>query len=150
MRYLGVDVGKKWLGLAISDPLGLTARGLETLDCQEHNWAEIWQRIKELAAQWEISQVVVGLPKNMNGTLGPQAQNALDFAEGLGQVLPPQIGVVMWDERLSTVAAERGLIEADLSRKRRKHIIDQVAAAVILEGYLRYQKNATEGVKKDE
>jgi putative Holliday junction resolvase len=150
MRYLGVDVGKRRLGLAISDPLGWTARGLETIDCQEHNWEEIWQKIRELTDKWEIGQVVVGLPKNMNGTIGPQAQNAEDFAKGLARALPPQVGVVMWDERLSTVAAERGLIEADLSRQRRKHIIDQVAAAMILEGYLRYQKNVTRGVKEDE
>ncbi|HQD40819.1 MAG TPA: Holliday junction resolvase RuvX [Bacillota bacterium] len=150
MRYLGVDLGERRVGLAISDPLGLTARGLETLDCQGHNWEEIWHKIKELVEEWEVGQVVVGLPKNMNGTLGPQGKNAQEFAAGLEKVLPPTVGVVMWDERLTTVAAERGLVEADLSRKRRKNIIDQVAAALILEGYMRYQKNATERVKNDE
>jgi putative Holliday junction resolvase len=150
MRYLGIDVGLRRVGLAISDPLGWTARGLTTLDCKGHNWDEVWHKIRELVDKWEVGQVVVGLPKNMNGTIGPQAELVQDFARGLKDLLPPQVGVVLWDERLSTVAAERGLIQADLSRKKRKHIIDQVAAAVILEGYLGYQKNATEEVKEDE
>ena len=150
MRYLGIDVGTKRVGVAISDPLGLTARGLTTLTHGGHNWTEVWQKLRELATQWEVGRVVVGLPKNMNGSLGPKAKEAQEFAEGLQEVLPPEVSVVMWDERLSTVAAERGLIEADLSREKRKNIIDQVAAALILESYLGYQKNSAEEVKENE
>lgn len=150
MRYMGIDVGQRRVGLAISDPLGLIARGLVTIDCQGHNLEEVWHKIREQVDRWEVGQVVVGLPKNMNGTIGPQAKIVQDFAQGLKEVLPPEVGLVMWDERLSTVAAERGLIQADFSREKRKHIIDQVAAAVILEGYLSYQKNATGEVKENE
>ncbi|EJG8299725.1 Holliday junction resolvase RuvX [Listeria monocytogenes] len=134
MRIMGLDVGSKTVGVAISDPLGWTAQGVETIQIDENRKQFGYDRVKELVLEYEVEKVVVGLPKNMNNTIGPRAESSKIYAE----VLEARIGlpVVLWDERLTTSAAERTLIEADVSRKKRKEVIDKLAAAMILQSYL--------------
>ncbi|WP_042354966.1 Holliday junction resolvase RuvX [Bacillus rubiinfantis] len=134
MRIMGLDVGSKTVGVALSDELGWTAQGLKTLqineDRQEFGFNEIGQLIKE----YDVSMVVVGLPKNMNGTIGPRGEASQQYAAEIEE----RFGVptILWDERLTTMAAERVLLEADMSRKKRKKVIDKMAAVMILQGYL--------------
>ncbi|EKZ4333314.1 Holliday junction resolvase RuvX [Listeria monocytogenes] len=134
MRIMGLDVGSKTVGVAISDPLGWTAQGVETIQIDENRKQFGYDRVKELVLEYEVEKVVVGLPKNMNNTIGPRAESSKIYAE----VLESRIGlpVVLWDERLTTFAAERTLIEADVSRKKRKEVIDKLAAVMILQSYL--------------
>ncbi|MCJ0847925.1 Holliday junction resolvase RuvX [Bacillus cereus] len=134
MRILGLDVGTKTVGVAISDEMGWTAQGLETIKINEERGHFGFDRICELVKQYNVDKIVVGLPKNMNGTIGPRGEACQQFAENLRELL--QLDVVMWDERLSTMAAERLLISADVSRKKRKQVIDKMAAVVILQGFL--------------
>ncbi|GAB6491103.1 MULTISPECIES: Holliday junction resolvase RuvX [Bacillus] len=134
MRILGLDVGTKTVGVAISDEMGWTAQGLETIKINEERGQFGFDRISELVKQYDVDKIVVGLPKNMNGTIGPRGEACQRFAENLRELL--QLDVVMWDERLSTMAAERLLISADVSRKKRKQVIDKMAAVVILQGFL--------------
>lgn len=134
MRILGLDVGTKTVGVAISDEMGWTAQGLETIKINEERGQFGFDRISELVKQYDVDKIVVGLPKNMNGTIGPRGEACQQFAENLRELL--QLDVVMWDERLSTMAAERLLISADVSRKKRKKVIDKMAAVVILQGFL--------------
>ncbi|WP_439740940.1 Holliday junction resolvase RuvX [Bacillus pseudomycoides] len=134
MRILGLDVGTKTVGVAMSDEMGWTAQGLETIKINEERGQFGFDRISELVKQYNVDKIVVGLPKNMNGTIGPRGEACQQFAENLRNLL--QLEVVMWDERLSTMAAERLLISADVSRKKRKQVIDKMAAVVILQGYL--------------
>ncbi|AGR06021.1 putative pre-16S rRNA nuclease [Listeria monocytogenes] len=131
---MGLDVGSKTVGVAISDPLGWTAQGVETIQIDENRKQFGYDRVKELVLEYEVEKVVVGLPKNMNNTIGPRAESSKIYAE----VLESRIGlpVVLWDERLTTSAAERTLIEADVSRKKRKEVIDKLAAVMILQSYL--------------
>lgn len=131
---MGLDVGSKTVGVAISDPLGWTAQGVETIQIDENRKQFGYDRVKELVLEYEVEKVVVGLPKNMNNTIGPRAERSKIYAE----VLEARIGlpVVLWDERLTTSAAERTLIEADVSRKKRKEVIDKLAAVMILQSYL--------------
>ena len=131
-RTLGLDVGDKTIGVAASDLLGWTAQGIETII--RTNIKKDLQRLEELVKEYEIIKIVVGLPKNMNGTIGPQGEKVLAFAERLKKRFKAEI--VLWDERLTTVAAERSLIAADVSRKKRKEVIDKMAAVYILQGYL--------------
>ncbi|HAM1845657.1 TPA: Holliday junction resolvase RuvX, partial [Listeria monocytogenes] len=128
MRIMGLDVGSKTVGVAISDPLGWTAQGVETIQIDENRKQFGYDRVKELVLEYEVEKVVVGLPKNMNNTIGPRAESSKIYAE----VLESRIGlpVVLWDERLTTSAAERTLIEADVSRKKRKEVIDKLAAVM--------------------
>lgn len=132
MRILGMDIGEKRIGLAVSDELGITAQGLQTLLRTElkDDLRQLFDIIKEK----DVSKLVVGLPKNMNGTLGPQAEKVMKFVELLIKICPRE--VVYWDERLTTVAAQRILLEADISRKKRKESVDRLAAVMILQGYL--------------
>ncbi len=130
---MGVDLGDKRIGIAISDPLGWTAQGVEVIR-RDGNQGREMSRIKELAASYDVERVVVGLPRNMNGTLGERGEKSKVFAEKVGSLL--SLPVDLWDERLSTVAAEKALLEADTSRAKRKKVIDKVAAAIILQGYL--------------
>lgn len=132
MRVMGLDVGDKTIGVAISDPLGLTAQGIETIRRDQE--VDYWHRLEDLCKDYQIEKIVVGLPRNMNGTYGPRAELAKEFAGLLEQKL--ELNVAMWDERLSTVAANRALLDADLSRKKRKKVIDKMAAVFILQGYL--------------
>ncbi|GAB6416507.1 Holliday junction resolvase RuvX [Bacillus luti] len=134
MRILGLDVGTKTVGVAMSDEMGWTAQGLETIKINEERGHFGFDRISELVKQYNVDKIVVGLPKNMNGTIGPRGEACQQFAENLQELL--QLDVVMWDERLSTMAAERLLISADVSRKKRKQVIDKMAAVVILQGFL--------------
>jgi putative Holliday junction resolvase len=132
MRIMGLDVGTHTIGMAISDELGLTAQGLKTL--RRKSMEEDFQEINAIIHQFEIEKIVVGLPRNMNGTLGQQAEIVLKWMEVLkGRI---QVPVVTWDERLSTVGANKVLLEADLSRRKRKKVIDKMAAVLILQGYL--------------
>lgn len=131
-RTLGLDVGTRTIGVAVSDEMGWTAQGLSTV--RRRGTGADLDALRRLAAEWDVERIVIGLPKNMNGTLGPQAALVLEFAEAVKAALG--LPVVTWDERLSTVAANRALLEADVSRRKRKAVVDTVAAALILQGYL--------------
>ena len=132
MRIMGLDIGTHTIGVAISDELGITAQGLKTL--RRKSMDEDFKEIAGIIRQFEIEIIVVGLPKNMDGTLGRQAEIVLKWMKVLTDKIP--IPVVTWDERLSTVGASKVLLEADLSRRKRKKVIDKVAAVLILQGYL--------------
>jgi len=132
MRLMGLDIGTHTIGVAISDELGITAQGLKTL--RRKSMDEDFKEIAGIIRQFEIEKIVVGLPKNMNGTLGTQAEIVLKWIKVLIDKIHVQ--VVTWDERLSTVGASKILLEADLSRRKRKRVIDKLAAVLILQGYL--------------
>ena len=134
MRTLGLDVGTKTIGVAASDELGWTAQGVETIRRDSENPESDWQKLNKLITELEINKVVVGLPKNMNGTIGPSGEACQQFAEEVKERFG--LPVIMWDERLTTVAAEKMLIAADMSRKKRKKVIDKMAASMILQSYL--------------
>lgn len=135
MRILGLDYGSKTVGVAVSDPLGLTAQRVETIwRKQENKLRRTLARIEELAAEYGVERIVVGLPKNMNNTMGERAEKTLEFREMLEK--RTGLPIVMWDERLTTVAAERTLIEAGVRRENRKEYLDSMAAVLILQGYL--------------
>lgn len=137
MRIIGLDIGEKTIGVAISDALGWTAQGLETI--KRTNLKKDIDSIKNLISQWDVSKIVIGLPKNMDGSMGPQADKVIEFAKRLKE--KTAVDIVLWDERLTTVAAERLLIEADVSRAKRKKVIDKLAATYILQGYLDRKSN---------
>ena len=134
MRTMGLDVGSKTVGIAISDALGWTAQGIETVKVDEGAGQFGMERIQELVEEYEVSGFVVGFPKNMNNSVGPRGVASQDYAELLKQTFG--FPVALWDERLTTMAAERVLIDADVSRKKRKTVIDKMAAIMILQGYL--------------
>jgi putative pre-16S rRNA nuclease len=134
MRILGLDVGSKTVGVSLSDAFGWTAQGLKTIQINEDQGEYGFEEIGTLIAENEVSKVVVGLPKNMNGTIGPRGEASQFYADELNKRFG--VPVVLWDERLTTVAAERVLLEADVSRKKRKKVIDKMAASMILQGYL--------------
>jgi putative holliday junction resolvase len=134
MRILGLDVGSKTVGVALSDELGWTAQGLTTLKINEEKNVFGFDEIGQLIKEYGVSQVVIGLPKNMNGTIGPRGEASQQYANQIENLFG--VPTVLWDERLTTVAAERVLLEADLSRKKRKKVIDKMAAVMILQGYL--------------
>ena len=135
MRILGLDYGSKTVGVAVSDPLGLTAQSVETIwRKQENKLRQTLARIEELAAEYQAEKIVLGLPKNMNNTIGERAEKTLEFREMLERRTGLQ--VVMWDERLTTVEAERTLMEASVRRENRRQYLDQLAAVFILQGYL--------------
>ncbi|WJQ83514.1 Holliday junction resolvase RuvX [Brevibacillus brevis] len=131
-RLMGLDVGDKTIGVAVSDELGWTAQGVETIKRQSKE--KDFARLSELVSQYQIGAFVVGLPKNMNGTIGPRAEMCQTFGKLLEE--RTSLPVHMWDERLTTMAAERMLISADVSRQKRKTVIDKMAATLILQGYL--------------
>ena len=132
MRILGLDVGDVIIGVAVSDPSRIIAQGLDSI--KRVNPQKDVETIRNLVDQYEAGEIVVGLPKMMSGEIGVQAQKVLDFAELLRAAVG--IPISMWDERLSTVAATRSLIEGDMSRRKRKKVVDKVAAMLILQGYL--------------
>lgn len=132
MRILGLDIGSKTIGVALSDEMGWTAQGLEVI--RRKGVENDLRRLAEIIAANMVQKVVAGLPKNMNGTLGPQAKDVQEFMALLAERF--NIPVDTWDERLTTVAAERVLIEANMSRAKRKKVIDKMAAVMILQGYL--------------
>lgn len=129
---MGLDIGSHTIGVAVSDELGITAQGLKTL--RRKTKEEDLKEIVTLVHQYEINKIVVGLPKNMNGTLGKQAEIVLQWIKTLNEKI--QVPIVTWDERLSTVGASKVLLEADVSRKKRKKVIDKLAAVLILQGFL--------------
>ncbi len=135
MRILGLDYGSKTVGVAVSDPLGLTAQRLDTIwRKQENKLRQTLARIKELVDEYQIEQIVLGYPKNMNNTVGERAEKALEFKEMLEK--RTGLTVIMWDERLTTVEADRTLMEAGVRRENRKQYLDGLAAVFILQGYL--------------
>ena len=138
MRIMGLDVGSKTIGVAISDPMGWTAQGIETVKINEAIEEFGMDRLGELIKQYEVTEAVVGYSKNMNNSIGPRAEASERFAALLKEAY--SIPVVLWDERLTTSAAEKMLISADVSRKNRKKVIDKMAAVMILQGYLDFKK----------
>ena len=133
MRCLSLDIGDKTIGIAVSDPFGLTAQGVKTIrrTSNKNDIAEIGA----LISQYEVETLVIGLPKNMNGTEGERCELVRKFAAKV-QAAYPAVEQIFWDERLTTVAAENFLIAADVSRNKRKKVIDKMAAVYILQGYL--------------
>ena len=132
MRILGLDVGSKTIGVAISDPLGWTAQGIDTI--RRKNKEQDIELVHKICKDYGVETIVIGLPKNMNGTIGESGERVLALAELIKE--KTNLPIEMWDERLTTVAAERSLIEGDVSRKKRKKVIDMLAAVIILQGYL--------------
>ena len=132
MRIMSLDVGSRTIGIACSDALLMTAQGIETI--RRTSLEKDFNRLQELISEYEVHELVVGMPKNMNGTKGERAEKTEEFVEKMKAVI--DLPVTFWDERLSTVMAERQLIAADVSRKKRKSVIDKMAAVVILQGYL--------------
>jgi putative Holliday junction resolvase len=131
-RILGLDVGEKRIGLAVSDPLGITAQGLEVLTRKDRE--SDLARLLEVGRKYGVRQIVVGLPRHMDGRPGKMAQDILELAQTLGEALDAT--VIPWDERLTSAEANRVLIQADVSRRRRRQVVDQMAAGLILQGYL--------------
>ena len=131
-RILGLDLGQKTIGVAISDPLGFTAQGLTTI--RRGSKEKDIEDLKKLCDEYKVETIVIGLPKNMNGTIGPSGEIAMAFGKLLEEEF--QIEIKFWDERLTTVAAHKAMLEADLSRNKRKKIVDKVASTYILQGYL--------------
>jgi putative Holliday junction resolvase len=138
IRILALDVGEKRIGLAVSDPLGFTAQGLGVVHRQDP--ARDLSAIRELIASYPIQEIVVGVPRHLDGRPGTMADAILALAEALGREL--NVPVVSWDERLTTVEAERLLVQADLSRKKRRRVVDQVAATLILQSYLDWRRRS--------
>ncbi|MGL5615624.1 MAG: Holliday junction resolvase RuvX [Sarcina sp.] len=132
MRILGLDIGSKTIGIAISDPLGWTAQGITTI--KRKNFTADVEEVKKIYDQYGVETIVAGMPKNMNGTIGPSGEMVTEFCNKLKESFDPKIE--FWDERLTTVAAHKAMLEADLSRAKRKKIVDKVAATYILQGYL--------------
>jgi len=133
MRILALDVGEKTIGVAASDLLLLTAQGIEVI--RRTSLEKDFIRLGEIITEYEVETIIVGLPKNMNGSIGPRGESMQQFAVILQETFP-QTKVRLWDERLSTVAATKALIAADVSRAKRKKVIDKMAAMFILQGYL--------------
>lgn len=133
MRIMGLDVGDATIGVAVSDELGLIAHGITTI--RRKSLKSDIDSLKNIIFEKDIKRIIVGLPKNMNNTVGPRGEKCLQFANVLKENFPG-VEIVMWDERLTTSAAERTLLEADVSRKNRKKVIDKLAAVLILQGYL--------------
>ena len=132
MRILGLDVGQKTIGVAVSDPLGFTAQGLTTI--RRTNKEKDIEEIKKFCDEYNVEVIVIGLPKNMNGTIGSSGEIVRAFGEIIKEQL--NIEIKYWDERLTTVAAHKAMLEADLSRNKRKKIVDKIASTYILQGYL--------------
>lgn len=136
-RIIGLDFGSKTTGVAVSDPFGWTAQGVEIIRRKEENkLRKTLARIEELVKEYDAARIVLGLPKNMNNSLGDRAEKSLAFKE----MLERRIGlpVVMWDERLTTVAADRTMMEAGIRRENRREYVDEIAAVFILQNYLDY------------
>lgn len=135
MRILGLDFGSKTVGVAVSDPLGITAQGVEIIRRKDENkLRQTLARIEELAKDYEAQEIVLGLPKNMNNTLGDRVEKTMEFKAMLER--RTGLNVTMWDERLTTVAADKAMMEAGLNSRERKEYVDMIAAVFILQGYL--------------
>ena len=141
MRTMGLDIGSHTIGVAISDELGITAQGIKTI--KRKSKEEDFKEINAIIGQFEINKIVVGLPKNMDGTLGKQAEIVFQWIKTCKD--KTHLPMVSWDERLSTVGASKVLLEADLSRSKRKKVIDKLAAVLILQGYLDKHRKRNDG-----
>jgi putative Holliday junction resolvase len=142
LKILGIDMGERRIGLALSDPLGYTAQGLNTV--QIKNPEDVCDKLMDVIKEKKVELLVFGLPKNMNGTLGPQAKKVQEYADKLKQL--SGLPVDFEDERLSTVSAEQVLLMADQSRAKRKKAIDRMAAVIILQSYLDRNRNQLKGL----
>lgn len=143
MRIMGLDFGSKTVGVAVSDPLLLTAQGVEIIRRKEENkLRQTLARIESLIQEYEVGEIVLGLPKNMNDTEGVRAELSYEFKDKLER--RTGLKVTMWDERLTTVAADRTMMEAGIRREHRKEYVDMIAATLILQGYLDRKKNLEE------
>ena len=143
MRIMGLDFGSKTVGVAISDPLFITAQGIEIIRRKDENkLRQTLARIEELIQKYEVEEIVLGLPKNMNDTAGPRAVITMEFKEKLER----RTGLMVhtWDERLTTVAADKAMMEAGIRRENRKEYVDKIAAVFILQGFLDYRKRKQE------
>ena len=136
-RIMGLDIGDKTIGVAVSDLMWLTAQGVTTI--KRVGKKKDIEAIKQIIAEKQVNKIVSGLPKNMNGTVGPQGEKVQKFCELLKE--ETNLPIEFWDERLSTVAAERSLIEGNVRRENRKKVIDMLAAVIILQGYLDLKRN---------
>lgn len=135
MRIMGLDFGSKTVGVAVSDPLGITAQGLEIIRRKEENkLRRTYAKIEELIVEYQVGEIVLGLPKNMNATEGERAELTREFRESLER--RTGLPVTLWDERLTTVAADRAMMEAGIRREHRRDYVDMIAASLILQGYL--------------
>ena len=140
MRKMGLDFGSKTVGVAVSDPLLITAQGIEIVRRKSENkLRQTLARIEELIVEYEVDELVLGYPKNMNDTLGERAEKTQEFKDMLER--RTGLSVQLWDERLTTVAADKAMIEAGIRREERKEHVDRIAAVFILQGYLDYLKN---------
>lgn len=137
MRAMGLDFGEKTIGVALSDLMGWTAQGLKVIRRKE---VDEFKELDAIIKEYEVSTIVLGLPKNMNNTLGPRAEKTQEFAEILKERYP-EINLVLEDERLTTAQVQRQLISADVSRKKRKQVVDKMAASLILQTYLDRKAN---------
>lgn len=134
-RCMGLDIGNKTIGVAVSDMLKITAQGLTTI--KRESLEKDFEALLKIIKDYNVDTVVSGMPKNMNGTIGPQGEIVKTFMEKFSRKIDlEKIKIEFWDERLTTVAAQRCLIEADVSRKKRKQVVDKLAAVLILQGYL--------------
>lgn len=148
MRILGLDFGSKTVGIAVSDPLGLTAQGVEIIRRKSENkQRQTLARIEQLIEQYQVEKIVLGFPKNMNNTIGERAEKSLEFGETLKR--RTGLDVVMWDERLTTVEANRTLMEEGVRRENRREHVDELAAIFILQGYLDYLRNTGDAGQED-
>lgn len=146
MRIMGLDFGAKTVGVAISDPLLVTAQGIEIIRRKDENkLRQTLARIEELILTYQVEEIVLGFPKNMNDTLGERVELTNEFKEKLER--RTGLPVFMWDERLTTVAADKTMMEAGVRRENRKEYVDKIAAVFILQGYLdlRSRKKQEEG-----
>jgi len=134
MRYLGLDLGSKTLGMAISDATGMIASNLGTLFFEDENYDNLLEPLKKIIIDNDVEKVILGYPKNMDNTIGPRAEITLNFKQKVEDFLG--LDVIMEDERLTSVISNQVLIKADISRKKRKKKVDGVAAVLILQGYL--------------
>lgn len=134
-KIIGLDVGSRTVGIAISDLMGWTAQGLDTLQINEEENELGIDALIDIIQKENVGTVVIGLPKNMNNSIGFRGEASLKYKDALAERMP-NLEIIMWDERLSTMAAERSLLEADVSRAKRKKVIDKMAAVFILQGYL--------------
>lgn len=146
MRIMGLDFGSKTVGVAVSDALLLTAQGVEIVRrTQQNKLRQTLARIEELVKQYEVEKIVLGYPKNMNNTEGERCEKTVAFKEMLEKRLG--LEVVLWDERLTTVAADQTMMESGIRRENRKQYVDEIAAIFILQGYLDFLKNKSEEVE---
>lgn len=134
MKIMGLDLGTRTLGIALSDALGMMAHGIETFRFEEKHYKKAIHHVAQLATQNNVSTIVLGLPKNMNGSIGFRGEETQSFAQKLE--IATQLPVILWDERMTTMQVERILITADVSRSKRKKVVDKMAATVILQSYL--------------